>query len=181
MVELSTFVLISTRSRAEGLLGQYGAETFTQYQEAQQEFVRREMNVNIRFLNSLTSPDHERINAVTQELIEGTHVVFGLSRHWVALDGIRKYGRNRGWATWTGMDPAGGKRIESERRSQLSPQLIIDRLLEGDMPIIKIEGIELRRWPGRSEEIFQNPRRIRRVEETPLFRPLGRRIKRAQE
>ncbi len=172
--------ILSARSRADGLLGQYGAETFTEFQEAQQEFVRREMNVNIRFINVLQQPDHERIHAVTHGLKEGTHVVFGLPRHWVALDGIRKYGANRGWATWTGMNPAGGRRIESEERGRLTPRVVIDRLLAGDMPVV-VEGIERHRWSGRAEELFQNPRRIRSAEETPLFRPVGRRIRRVQE
>lgn len=49
------------------------------------------------------------------------------------------------------------------------------------MPVVVVEGIEHHRWSDRAEELFQNPRRIQRAEETPLFRPVGRRIRRVQE
>jgi hypothetical protein len=173
---------LSQRSRAEGLLGQYGAETFSQFQEAQTEFVRREMNVNIRFINIPQDPDHDRLHAVTYGLIEGTHVVFGLPRHWVALDGIRKSGHGRGQATWTGMNPAGARRIEDEHRSHITPQIVVDRLLEGDMPVVEVEGTAIRRWRGRAGSEDERPRRLSRAEDAaPLFRPTGRSIRRAED
>lgn len=168
---------LSARSRGEELLDQYGAKTFPEFQAAQQAFVRREMNINISFINALTDPDHERLHAVTRGLREGRHILFGLPGHWVALDGFRKYSSG---ATWTGMNPSGARRIGDEQGQRIGPQVIVDRLLEGDMPVVTAEGTNQRRWPGRAEASFENPRRVRRAEE-PLFDPRGRRIKRAQE
>lgn len=137
---------LSAESKAAGLLGRYGAETSIEHQEAQKEFVRGEMDINIRFLNAPLDPDHERIHALTQGLKEGTHVLFGLPRHyWVALDGIRKYGENPEQTTWKGMDPAGAIRIENSPGVGINPQIVLGRLLGDDMPIVVVEGPEQRR------------------------------------
>ncbi|HZP55310.1 MAG TPA: hypothetical protein VFB03_00885 [Candidatus Saccharimonadales bacterium] len=151
------------RARSEGLLNQYGAVTFSESQGSQAEFVRREMNVVIRFINSVINPDQQRIDALTTDLRRGRPIVFGLYRHWVALDGFKKNSHDHGQATWTGMNPAGARRLESEPRTYLTPQLVAARLIAGDLPVVVVEGI--------------NKQRFRRAEPTPTprFVPLGRR------
>lgn len=177
---------IGQRARSAGLLGPHGAETSSTYQDAQTEFVRKELDLDIGFYNLLTDPDESRIHAMTSGLVEGKHVIFGLPGHWVALDGIHKYGSLRGQAVWTGMNPAGGNKIDRTTNTKVTPAVVARRLIEGDLPVVVVNGIRRRFAPAdtprRISRVIENPRRITRVtDNSQLFSPGQRRIKRATD
>lgn len=149
---------VGDRARAQGLLGGFGAETAPNDYDAQTRFVHYEMGINIRFH---FDNDQVKIAAVTNGLLFGKHVILGMPRHWVALDGIHKFGRGRDNATWTGMDPLGGRRIEQKPpRQQIQPEVIIARLKTTELPLVVVDGLAHRIWPGRAAN-----RKLRRVTE----------------
>lgn len=180
----ANILTISNRARAEGLLHvterSSGAVTGTEdAQNMQQEFIRREMNLRIRFISPSSDwQGRERISAVTQGLLEGSHVVFGLPRHWVALDGIRKYGSNNAQVSWTGMNPLGARRIGGDSGEQIHPKTVAERIIQGDMPVVIVEGVESRRRFQRAQtddSTDQGPKRLHRVDTST---PPPRRLKR---
>lgn len=137
---------LSTRSRVQGLLGPIGAETRgpdaaeadAEFQKRQRAFVRREMHIDIRFLS--TSQNAERIHALTRGLKEGRHVVFGLSDHWIALDGLRRF--TNGQVVWTGLDPyPKARRLEDEAgQGRITPAVVVDLLNKSSKPVVVVEG-----------------------------------------
>lgn len=139
---------VAAQSRTEALLTPTGAFTNTpEAQVRQREFVRRTMGLNIKFIRNTAV--FERVDAVTNGLKDGDHVIFGLPRHWVALDGIRKYGPARDQATWTGMNPSGGRRIEGDPRMHIKPSTVVGRLIAEDMPVVVVGGLVTPRFSGR--------------------------------
>lgn len=130
---------VVTEARSERLIGPDGADTSLEAQMLQQDFVRRLLGVNINFINPFFDQDALRVKALTTGLVEeGTHVLFGLPAHWVALNGIRNRGAPNSEITWTGMDPAGARRIGTRKRPVIGPQTIVDRLLADDMPVVTV-------------------------------------------
>jgi hypothetical protein len=149
---------IGGRARAQGLLGEFGAETMPNDYEAQTRLAHNEMGINIRFIDN---NDQEKIAAVTNGLLFGKHAILGMPRHWVALDGVHKFGIDRESATWTGMDPLGGRRIEQKPpRQQIQPEVIIARLKTTELPLVVVDGLAQRTWPGQAAH-----RKLRRVNE----------------
>ena len=126
--------IIIAASEQERLIGPHGAETLGRRdQRRQTDFVRRHLGLNIGFPQELDGRV-EGANALTHGLVEdGNPVLLGLPRHWVVLDGIVK---NRdGSLSWIGMNPAGGQRIV------LNADLIHQRLMRRDMPVVTVENL----------------------------------------
>jgi len=145
----------------EGLLVEDGAYTLSdEARKRQVDFVGKHMAININFVDQSIRQGATRLHVLTHGLRGGNPVVFGLQNHWVALDGFLKWGRDRDEVTWTGMNPAPGKRIEQdpvERR--LSPKVILDRLLVANKPVVVVENAVPPRFAGRG------------VADIPRFRP----------
>lgn len=157
--------LIAARAFSEGLLGQHGAETFTEFQQDQAAFVDRMLGLEIRFID-LHSHADEGVEALTHGLKdEAKAVVFGTYHHWVVLDGFKR-ARN---TAWIGMDPANGRRME-DSTGGLAPAYIATRLAAGHMPMVVIEN------PRKPKDRFRpaTPRSERFKPATPKtarFRP----------
>jgi hypothetical protein len=163
----------ATQSRSEGLLAATGAETHPEDRDRQVDLVRRLFSINIHFIDQYRG-EEESIHALTQGLIEGKPVVFGLPHHWIALDGLQKT-TGRG-STWKGMNPyPQGRRIEAHPNDYLTPNTVVDRLISADMPVVVVEGAVRRRLQGRI--VPATPRFGPAKPEVQRFRP-ARRMKR---
>jgi hypothetical protein len=164
---------VATQARAEGLLAVTGAETYPENRDQQVELVRRLFSINIHFIDQKRG-EEESIAALTQDLVDGRPVIFGLPHHWIALDGLRKRSGN---VTWKGMNPyPQGRRIEASSGNHLTPRTVVDRLISADMPVVAVEGAVRRRLQGRI--VPATPRFSPAKPEVQRFRP-ARRIKRA--
>jgi hypothetical protein len=164
---------VATQARAEGLLAVTGAETHPENRDQQVDLVRRLFSINIHFIDQYRG-EEESIAALTQDLVDGRPVIFGLPHHWIALDGLRK---RSGSATWKGMNPyPQGRRIEASLGNHLTPRTVVDRLISADMPVVSVEGTVRRRLQGRI--VPATPRFSPAKPEVQRFRP-ARRIKRA--
>jgi len=126
---------IAAQANRAGLLGEHGAETFSEHRDDQAAFVDKVLGLQIRFIDQKYDDD-ERIDALTRGLRdEGKPVLFGTYRHWVVLDGFKRTRK----AGWIGMNPASGRRLE-DTGEELYPPYIASRLVASGMPLVVIEN-----------------------------------------
>jgi hypothetical protein len=154
----------------ENMLVGTGAQTHPEFRDRQVDFVRRHFSLDIQFIDNLRHV--EAIDALTNGLVRGKPVVFGLPHHWVALDGIRKRPTIEN-SSWTGMNPH-----PTGRRIELGPGIIISRLIQAHMPLVVVEGAsdQSRRMTGRVVQATDKPRFSGKVVEPsppPRFKGRG--------